>query len=123
MGVQDALGVGPRSVCAEVDREGRQVELALARQALTDGISVLLMDNHGVLVVGESVADAWHQLYFLERACEAQVLAQSTGSPLLRVPEEVAQHTAAQFRNVGGQAELFAAVRRELDRVNPGYDR
>ena len=40
------------------------------------------MDNHGVLVVGDSVADAWHQLYFLERACEVQVLAQSTGSPL-----------------------------------------
>jgi hypothetical protein len=52
-----------------------------------------------------------------------QVLAQSTGSPLLRVPEDVAEHTAAQFRRVGGQPELFAAVRRELDRVNPGYDR
>ena len=49
------------------------------------------MDNHGVLVVGESVADAWHQLYFLERACQVQVLAQSTGSPLLRVPEDVAR--------------------------------
>ncbi len=103
---------------AEAEEEGARIA-----QALGDGISVLLMDNHGVLVVGESVADAWHQLYFLERACQVQVLAQSTGSPLLRVPEEVAQHTAAQFRGVGGQAELFAAVRRELDRVNPGYDR
>jgi ribulose-5-phosphate 4-epimerase/fuculose-1-phosphate aldolase len=103
---------------AEAEEEGARIA-----EALADGISVLLMDNHGVLVVGESVADAWHQLYFLERACQVQVLAQSTGSPLLRVPEEVAQHTAAQFRGLGGQAELFAAVRRELDRVNPGYDR
>ena len=33
------------------------------------------------------------------------------------------RQTAAQFRSAGGQPELFAAVRRELDRVNPGYDR
>ena len=98
-------------------------EGARIASALTDGVTVILMDNHGVLVVGESVADAWHQLYFLERACQVQLLAQSTGSPLLRVPEDVAAHTAAQFRAVGGQSELFAAVRRELDRVNPGYER
>ena len=103
---------------AEAEEEGARIAAAL-----TEGVSVVLMDNHGVLVVGDSVADAWHQLYFLERACQVQVLAQSTGSALLQVPEAVAQHTAAQFRGVGGQAELFAAVRRELDRVNPGYDR
>jgi ribulose-5-phosphate 4-epimerase/fuculose-1-phosphate aldolase len=103
---------------ADAEDEGARIA-----QALAEGISVILMDNHGVLVVGDSVADAWHQLYFLERACQVQVLAQSTGAPLLRVPEEVAQHTAVQFRRYGGQTELFAAVRRELDRVNPGYDR
>src|SRR6478609_10470901 len=86
---------------AEAEEEGARIA-----EALTDGVSVLLMDNHGVLVVGESVADAWHQLYFLERACQVQVLAQSTGSPLMQVPEEVARHTAAQFRSIGGQAEL-----------------
>jgi ribulose-5-phosphate 4-epimerase/fuculose-1-phosphate aldolase len=103
---------------AEAEEEGARIA-----QALGEGVTVILMDNHGVLVVGESVADAWHQLYFLERACQVQVLAQSTGSPVLRVPESVAEHTAAQFRQVGGQPELFAAVRRELDRVNPGYER
>jgi ribulose-5-phosphate 4-epimerase/fuculose-1-phosphate aldolase len=103
---------------AEAEEEGARIATALA-----DGITIILMDNHGVLVVGDSVADAWHQLYFLERACQVQVLAQSTGSRLLQVPEEVARHTAAQVRGIGGQPELFAAVRRELDRVNPGYDR
>ena len=64
----------------------------------------MLMDNHGVLVVGESVADAWHQLYFLERACQVQVLAQSTGSPLLRVPEAVARaHRGAVPRRRAGR--------------------
>ena len=42
---------------AEAEEEGARIALAL-----TDGVSVLLMDNHGVLVVGDSVADAWHQL-------------------------------------------------------------
>jgi ribulose-5-phosphate 4-epimerase/fuculose-1-phosphate aldolase len=108
----------PYGGLADAEAEGARIAAALS-----DGVSVLLMDNHGVLVVGDSVADAWHQLYFLERACQVQVLAQSTGSPLLQVPEDIAAHTAAQFRRVGGQAELFAALRRELDRVNPGYDR
>jgi len=103
---------------AEAEEEGARIAAALA-----DGITVVLMDNHGVLVVGDSVADAWHQLYFLERACQVQVLAQSTGSPLIPVSESVAEHTAEQFRRGGGQPELFAAVRRELDRVNPGYER
>jgi ribulose-5-phosphate 4-epimerase/fuculose-1-phosphate aldolase len=103
---------------AEAEEEGARIAAALA-----DGITVVLMDNHGVLVVGDSVADAWHQLYFLERACQVQVLAQSTGSPLIPVSEAIAEHTAEQFRRGGGQPELFAAVRRELDRVNPGYER
>lgn len=103
---------------ADEEEEGARIATALA-----DGVTVVLMDNHGVLVVGDSVADAWHQLYFLERACQVQVLAQSTGSPLIHVSEAVAEHTAAQWRRGAGQAELFASVRRELDRVNPGYER
>lgn len=92
--------------------------------AITDGAWVLMLDNHGVLVVGETPAVAWQRLYFLERACEAQVLARSTGSDPVRVPEEVARHTAAQFVTETGRAAelLLAAERRLLDRTNPGYD-
>jgi len=92
-------------------------------EVIGDEITVVMLSNHGVMVIGTDVADAWQKMYFFERACQVQVLAQSTGSPLMQVPEAVAAHTAAQYRGVGGQAELFAAVRRELDRVNPGYDR
>ena len=108
----------PYGGLSDGEEEGARIATALG-----EGVTVVLLDNHGVLVVGDSVADAWHQLYFLERACQVQVLAQSCGAPLLQVPEEVAQHTAGQFRRAGGQPELFAAVRRELDRVNPGYER
>ena len=89
--------------------------------------SVLMMRNHGVLVVGDSVAQAWERLYFLERAAQAQVLALSTGRALRRVPEAVVQSTLAQFRSgatVGGQdrAQLhFEALKRMLDRTSPDY--
>ncbi len=92
-------------------------------QAIGERVSVVMLENHGVLVIGSDVADAWHKLYFLERACEVQVLAQSTGRELVRVPETVAGHTARQWdREAAAAGELFAAERRRLDRDNPGYE-
>jgi ribulose-5-phosphate 4-epimerase/fuculose-1-phosphate aldolase len=82
--------------------------------ALTEGASVVMLDGHGVLVVGKSVADAWYKLYFLERACETQVLAMSTGSPLIRVSEGAAARTAAQWDVARNPDALFAAVCRQL---------
>jgi ribulose-5-phosphate 4-epimerase/fuculose-1-phosphate aldolase len=91
-------------------------------RAVRDDISVVMMENHGVLVIGDSVADAWHKLYFLERAAQVQVLAQSTGQTLIRVEDEVATKTAAQWaREAANSPTLFDAVKRQLDRENPGY--
>src|SRR6202011_4255288 len=61
------------------------------------GKSVLMMANHGVLVVGNTVPQAFERLYFLERAAQAQVLALSTGRPLQLIPESVIERTVAQF--------------------------
>ena len=89
--------------------------------------SVLMMRNHGVLVVARTVPQAWERLYFLERAAQAQVLALSTGRALRLLPETVVAATAAQFQSgssVGGRdrAELhFDALKRMLDRTSPDY--
>ncbi len=89
--------------------------------------SVLMMANHGVLVVGKTVPQAFERLYFLERAAQAQVLALSTGRPLKLIPEPVIQKTLAQFgagTTVGGRdrAELhFDALKRVLDRSASDY--
>ncbi len=92
--------------------------------AVGDETSVVMLENHGVLVIGGDIADAWLSLYFLERACEVQILAQSTGQPLIDVPDEVVRHTAAQFAGDQlGATKLFASVKRKLDRENPGYER
>jgi ribulose-5-phosphate 4-epimerase/fuculose-1-phosphate aldolase len=89
--------------------------------------SVLMMRNHGVLVIGDTVPRAFEQLYYLERAAQAQVLAMSTGKPLHDIPLPVVQSTVAQFidgAEVGGldRADLhFAALKRMLDRSEPDY--
>jgi ribulose-5-phosphate 4-epimerase/fuculose-1-phosphate aldolase len=128
MAVQSALGFYDE-VAYDADYNGLafdQTEGERLARALGDK-SVLMMSNHGVLVVGESVPQAFSRLYFLERACQAQVLALSTGRPLRLVPEAVARATAAQFisgSRVGGRHRddlLFDALKRMLDRSQADY--
>ena len=85
-------------------------------EVIGDEITVVMLANHGVMVIGTDVADAWQKLYFFERACEVQVLAQSTGQPLVRVSDAIAEHTAAQWLKEAPKAAVqFAAVRRIVD--------
>ncbi|WP_070096638.1 class II aldolase/adducin family protein [Pseudomonas sp. NBRC 111139] len=58
----------------------------------------MILRNHGLLAGGASVAEAFHEIHFLERACQAQVHALSGGSKLVYPGEEVCRHTAAQFQ-------------------------
>jgi ribulose-5-phosphate 4-epimerase/fuculose-1-phosphate aldolase len=109
----------PYGGLADATEEGMRIGAAVG-----EDVSVVFLDNHGVIVIGRDVADAWHKLYFLERACEVQVLAQSTGDELVRVPEDVATHTARQWEREAagaGPGALFDAVKRRLDRESPGY--
>ncbi len=59
---------------------------------------IAFMRNHGVLVTGPSIAAAWDDLYYLERAAQAQWLAESSGRTLKPVPPAVAEATARQMR-------------------------
>lgn len=60
----------------------------------------MILRNHGLLVGGRTVAEAFDHIYFLERACEAQLAAQSGGAELVLLPEEeVRQRTNAQYRH------------------------
>lgn len=128
MAVQSALGFC-EDVAYDPDYNGLALDVAegerLAR-ALGPK-SVLMMGNHGVLVVGKSIAQAFERLYFLERAAQAQVLALSTGRALRLIPEPVIKKTMAQFAlctTVGGRdrAELhFEALTRVLDRGAADY--
>ncbi len=61
----------------------------------------MILANHGLLCAGRTIPEAWNNIYYLERACQAQVAAMSGGAELIFPPEEVRQHTAAQFNREG----------------------
>lgn len=88
---------------------------------------VLMMANHGVLVVGKTVAEAYDRLYYLERACQVQLFAMWTNRPLKRVPDSVIQRTKQQYADAPGYGDRsaeehhFAALKRLLDRREPDY--
>lgn len=63
--------------------------------------NAMILRNHGLLAAGNSVAAAFHEIYFLERACQAQIQALSAGVALSIPDEAVCLHTAAQFRRDG----------------------
>ena len=61
------------------------------------GIIALVMGNHGVLVVGETVAEAFNRLYYFERAAETYIRALQTGQPLRMLPDAVAEKVAREW--------------------------
>jgi ribulose-5-phosphate 4-epimerase/fuculose-1-phosphate aldolase len=61
----------------------------------------MILANHGLLVAGRTIPEAFNNIYYLERACQAQIAAQSGGAELIFPPEEVRLHTAAQFNPQG----------------------
>ncbi len=88
---------------------------------------ILFMANHGVLSVGKTVAEAYDHLYYLERACQVQLLAMSSGKKLKHVPDAVVKRTQEQYDEspvYGGKPACehhFAALKRILDRHEADY--
>ncbi len=84
---------------------------------------IVFMRNHGVMVVGGDIATAWDDLYYLERACEVQRLALSTGRTLKQVSPDVIARTAAQMQGGDGEpARLhLESIKRILDAHEPEY--
>lgn len=94
--------------------------------ALMGDRTVLFLKNHGVVTIGDTVAQAYRRLYKLEKACQTQILAMSTGKALNILSDEVIQrvHTpSGSDRHPRGERErlYFEANMRILDRTNPGY--
>jgi len=88
----------------------------------------MILRNHGTLTVGETVADAFLRMYFLERACQVQVLMLSAGrgglnTPPQGTPEKVAGQTHPQVTRMGAEMLAWPALLRKLDRIDPGFRR
>ncbi|GAL99173.1 ribulose-5-phosphate 4-epimerase [Acetobacter tropicalis NRIC 0312] len=82
----------------------------------------LILQNHGLLTVGATVAQAFYRMYYIEQACRIQIAAQATGVPLHIPSEEKILRTKKQFDDDPDQGELiWQALRRKLDREQPDY--
>lgn len=110
------------------DRDDQGMALSASEGArvaalLSGGQSVLFMANHGVMVIAPTVAQAFDELYYLEKAAEVQVLALATGRPLALVPPDVAALTCAQWHAYPTRfSELhFSELRAILDAEAPDY--
>jgi len=87
--------------------------------------NAMILRNHGLLVCGQHVAEAFLNIYYLERACQAQISAMSGGAELVLPPESVRQHTAGQFNrpNKGqdGFTMAWTAALRLIEDGKPDY--
>jgi ribulose-5-phosphate 4-epimerase/fuculose-1-phosphate aldolase len=88
--------------------------------------SILFMKNHGIVVTGDNIAQAYRRMYKLERVCRAQILAMSTGQALAELSQLVIDRVITPSPNDRHPKALreylyFEAVKRIVDRELPGY--
>lgn len=74
----------------------------------------MVMGNHGVLVIGQTVAEAFNRLYYFERAAETYIRALQTGRPLRVLPDAIAEKTAQEWEAYPGFAEAHLRELRAL---------
>lgn len=86
-------------------------------------ITTMIMGNHGVLVIGRSVAETFNRLYYFERAAETYIRALQTGQPLRILPDAVAEKTAQEWEAYPGFAEAHLhEIRALLAAEGSDYD-
>ncbi|WP_262690179.1 class II aldolase/adducin family protein [Kordiimonas aestuarii] len=86
--------------------------------------NAMLLWNHGTMTVGSTIGEAFTTMYFLETACSIQIAAQAGGElrmPADNVQEVVRQQAVAMGPDVSNNL-VWPALKRRLDRQNPGYD-
>ncbi|MGE0800766.1 MAG: class II aldolase/adducin family protein [Lautropia sp.] len=99
------------------DGERRRLQASLGNRM------AMVLRNHGLLACGRTIPEAFDVIYYLERACQAQVALLSTGERLVEPPLAVAEQVAAVFEapDRKANARIWPALLRLLDRTDPGY--
>ncbi len=101
---------------AEDKAEGQRLARVLGNKR------TIMMGNHGVLCAAPTVAEAFEDMYFMERAAQTMILAYSTGQKLNIMPPELAEKTARSWEDYGDSAFAhFEQLKQQLDRTDPSY--
>jgi ribulose-5-phosphate 4-epimerase/fuculose-1-phosphate aldolase len=96
-------------------------------EALGERCTVLILRNHGVVVTGPSVAQAYVELYMLERTCRAQLTALATGLPLNELTDEQLRRFEARHKvdveknGLADQGPHFEGMKKVVDAAEPDY--
>jgi ribulose-5-phosphate 4-epimerase/fuculose-1-phosphate aldolase len=118
--VLDSLGYHAYEGIALRDEEKPRLVAALGHRKF------LMLRNHGLLTVGNSVAEAWYNMYLFEAACTMQVRALAGARELAPIPERIRATASEQLTEAtldkGPAALVWPGLLRRLDRVMPGYD-
>ncbi|MET1415781.1 class II aldolase and adducin N-terminal domain-containing protein [Roseibium sp. HPY-6] len=90
---------------------------------LTDPkVKTMIMGNHGVLIIGDTVGDTFNRLFYFERAAETYIRALQTGQPLRILPHDIAEKTAQELEDYPGQSERHLnELKAILDSENSDY--
>ena len=116
-----------RDEVAYHDYEGVAVDLDERERIVADlgTKGAMLLRNHGTLAVGDTVGEAFVRMYFLERACEAQILALSAGEGNLNNPPQGSPELTAQQGKIGlklaAGALAWPALLRKAYRIDPSF--
>lgn len=101
---------------AEATQEGERMAAVMGDK------KILFLANHGVVVVGATIAQALDDFYYLERACQVQILAMQSGQPLNVMPDAIARDTHEQFTRFTVNADLMLQdIKATLDIEEPNY--
>ncbi len=93
-----------------------------ARLFQDPSIRTMIMGNHGVLFIGETVAETFTRMYYFERAARTYILALQTGRPLRILPDDVAELTARQLEgDAAAEADILNGMRAVLDAQGANY--
>ncbi len=85
-------------------------------------VRTMIMGNHGVLFIGETVAETFTRMYYFERAARTYIIALSTGQALRELPEDIAELTARQMEgDTAAEADVLNGLRRVLDAEGADY--
>ncbi|WP_271079643.1 class II aldolase/adducin family protein [Aurantiacibacter sp. MUD61] len=121
-------GMIARSDIAYHEYEGIATDLEERERLVQDmgDKHAMILRNHGTLAIGRTVAECFLRLYFIERACEAQVKMLSAGrenlnNPPQGTPEKVKSQTPAEGVAMLANGLAWPALLRKLDRVDPGF--
>ncbi|MGB1311590.1 MAG: class II aldolase and adducin N-terminal domain-containing protein [Leucothrix sp.] len=82
---------------------------------------IMVMGNHGIMVIGRTVSEAFNRLYYFERAAENYIRALQTGQPLRIMPDEIARKVADGLDEYYGDYKHFDRLKEILDKEGSDY--